>query len=83
MRSFCARWVSASCAWPIPSGLDAAEVTALVDGKTAVTGETAQRLGRFFGNSPAFWLGLQNQYDRETAADRLADRPGQAAAGGG
>ena len=64
-------------------GLDAAEVAALVNGEIAIAGETAQLLGRFFGNSPAFWLGLQNQYDREMAADRLADRPEQAAAFGG
>jgi len=30
-------------------------------------GRTALRLARYFGNSPKFWLGLQNDYDLEEA----------------
>jgi plasmid maintenance system antidote protein VapI len=32
------------------------------------------RLGRFFGISSEFWLGLQSQYDLDIAADALGDR---------
>jgi hypothetical protein len=35
---------------------------------------TALRLGRFFGMSSEFWLGLQSQYDLDVAADALGDR---------
>ena len=35
---------------------------------------TALLLSRFFGNSAAFWMGLQSQYDLETAEDRLSER---------
>ena len=35
----------------------------IVHGKRAVTPDTALRLGRFFGNSPEFWLNLQQMHD--------------------
>jgi plasmid maintenance system antidote protein VapI len=31
-------------------------------------------LSRYFGTSAEFWLGLQADYDLETASDRLAER---------
>jgi addiction module antidote protein, HigA family len=34
-------------------------------GKRAITPDTAIRLSRFFGTTPHFWLGLQNEYDLE------------------
>ena len=55
-------------------GVDARCIHAIVHGKRAITAETALLFSRFFGNSPEFWLGLQSQYDLETAADRLAER---------
>lgn len=33
--------------------------------KRGITADTAMRLSCFFGNSPQFWLGLQNDYDIE------------------
>jgi plasmid maintenance system antidote protein VapI len=39
-----------------------------------VTADTALRLGRYFGMSPQFWLGLQMDYDLDCEADKLADR---------
>jgi|OM-RGC.v1.030106627 addiction module antidote protein, HigA family len=46
-------------------------VTAIIKGRRAVSPDTALRLARYFGNSPEFWLGLQQDYDlrqlRETA----------------
>ena len=38
-------------------------VTAIIKGRRAVTADTALRLARYFGNSPQFWLGLQQDYD--------------------
>ncbi len=37
-------------------------------GRRAITADTALRLGRFFGTSPRFWLGLQEDFDLEAAA---------------
>lgn len=42
-----------------------ATVAALLSGQTLLTATTALRLGRYLGNSPKFWLGLQNDYDLE------------------
>lgn len=39
----------------------------IVDGKRAITADTALRLGRFFNNTPEFWLNLQAGYDLEVA----------------
>jgi antitoxin HigA-1 len=38
-------------------------IGAIVNGKRAVTADTALRLARFFGNSPEFWMNLQALYD--------------------
>jgi addiction module HigA family antidote len=35
--------------------------------KRRITADTALRLSRYFGNSPKFWLGLQDDYDLEEA----------------
>ncbi len=35
----------------------------IVHGRRAVTPDTALRLSRFFGNSPEFWLNLQQMHD--------------------
>ena len=44
-------------------------VTGILNGQRAVTGDTALRLGHFFGTSPEFWLNLQTLYEL-----RLAER---------
>ncbi len=38
-------------------------ISLIVNGKRAITADTAMRLARFFGTSPQYWLNLQNQYD--------------------
>jgi addiction module HigA family antidote len=38
-------------------------ITQIVQGKRAVTGDTALRLGHWFGTSAQFWLNLQSAYD--------------------
>ena len=55
-------------------GVDARRVHSIVHGQRSITAETALLLSRFFGNSAAFWMGLQSQYDLETAEDRLSER---------
>ena len=44
-------------------------ITGILNGRSAVTGDTALRLGRFFGTSSEFWLNLQKLYEL-----RLAER---------
>ena len=43
----------------VPSG----RITDILNGRRSITADTAPRLGRYFGNSPRFWLDLQSQYD--------------------
>jgi len=40
-------------------------VSEIIKGNRRITADTALRLSKFFGNSPRFWLGLQNDYDLE------------------
>ncbi|NRP74013.1 putative HTH-type transcriptional regulator YbaQ [Ensifer psoraleae] len=41
--------------------------------QTAVTTDTALRLGKFFRTTPEFWLNLQASYDLKIAAAALKD----------
>jgi addiction module HigA family antidote len=52
----------------------ARRINEIVHGKRRITADTALRLGRFFSNSPQFWLGLQMDYDLDVAEDSLKDR---------
>jgi addiction module HigA family antidote len=38
-------------------------ISEIVNGKRAVTADTALRLGRYFGVSPEIWLNLQSDYE--------------------
>jgi addiction module HigA family antidote len=42
-------------------------VSAIVNGKRAITADTALRLGRYFGTSPEVWIGLQADYELRIA----------------
>lgn len=39
----------------------------ILDGRRAITADTALRLGKWFGMSAAFWLNLQNSYELRMA----------------
>ena len=40
-------------------------VSEIVKGNRRITADTALRLSLYFGNSPKFWLGLQDDFDIE------------------
>ena len=42
-------------------------LTDIIKGRRGITADTALRLARFYGNSPAFWLNLQADYDLRMA----------------
>jgi antitoxin HigA-1 len=46
-------------------------VTEIIHGRRSVTGDTALRLGHWFGSSARFWLNLQSAYDIRTAEERV------------
>lgn len=50
-----------------PSG----RITDILNGKRGISPDTALRLGRYFGNSPRFWLNLQTAYELALAEREL------------
>jgi antitoxin HigA-1 len=45
-------------------------VSQIIAGTRAVTGDTALRLGHWFGTGPQFWLNLQRAYEISLAAKK-------------
>ena len=48
-------------------------ITEILHGQRAVTGDTALRLGHFFGTSPEFWLNLQKLYELRLAEQKFGE----------
>jgi addiction module HigA family antidote len=49
-------------------GVPQTRIAAICRGHRAITADTALRLARYFGTTPKFWLGLQEDYDLEEQA---------------
>lgn len=49
-------------------------INEIVQGKRAISADTALRLSRYFGTSERFWSNLQSRYDLELEKDRLGKR---------
>ena len=47
------------------TNLSQTRISQIIHEQRGITAETALRLGKYFGNSAEFWLGLQNDYDIE------------------
>jgi addiction module HigA family antidote len=61
-RELAARSLSAN-RLALDLGVPSGRITDILNGRRSITADTAVRLGRYFGNSPQFWLDLQGQYD--------------------
>ena len=55
-------------------GVAPRRINEIVLGKRGISADTALRLGRYFGMSPQFWLGLQMDYDLDITVDSLEKR---------
>ncbi|MBE7439167.1 MAG: HigA family addiction module antidote protein [Spirochaetales bacterium] len=53
------------------TGMPQTRIGDIIHGKRSISADTALRLARFFGVSPQFWLGLQNDYDLEEQKKNL------------
>ncbi|MBM3568035.1 MAG: HigA family addiction module antidote protein [Alphaproteobacteria bacterium] len=65
-RELAARTLSANAlarALRVPPG----RIIDILNGKRAISAETALRLGRYFGNGGRFWLALQVRFDLASA----------------
>jgi addiction module HigA family antidote len=49
-------------------------ISAIIAAQRGITGETALRLGRYFGTTPVYWMNMQARYDLETARDEWESR---------
>ncbi len=46
-------------------------ITGILNGQRGITGDTALRLGHYFGTSPELWLNLQTVYELRVAERKL------------
>ena len=54
-------------------GIPQTRISQIIKGKRRITADTALRLSSYFGTSPKFWLGLQNDFDIEEEQLTIAD----------
>jgi len=52
-------------------GVPTNRITGILNGRRAVTGDTALRLAHFFGASAQFWFNLQALYELRLAAQKV------------
>ena len=55
-------------------GVAPRRINEIVQGKRAITADTALRLAKYFGMSESFWMGLQADYDLENVRKDLGKR---------
>ncbi len=53
-------------------GLPRTRIERIAREEMGISADTALRLGKLFGTTPAFWLNLQSRYDLLTAEAKLA-----------
>jgi addiction module HigA family antidote len=49
-------------------------ISQIIKGQRRVTADTALRFSKYFGNSPKFWLGLQDDFDIEEEQHALKEQ---------
>ena len=55
-------------------GVPVTRIQAILAERRGISGDTALRLGRYFGTSAEFWLNMQRDFELESAAIALGDR---------
>jgi addiction module HigA family antidote len=55
-------------------GVAPMRISHVVRGQRPVTAELALRLGRYFGQSPRFWMNLQTRYDIDVTEQDLGQQ---------
>jgi addiction module HigA family antidote len=53
------------------TGIPQTRISEIVRGRRRISADTALRLGKYFGVSARFWLGLQDDYDLEEEQKHL------------
>ncbi|MBI5192797.1 MAG: HigA family addiction module antidote protein [Nitrospirae bacterium] len=52
-------------------GVSPMRISHIINGTRPVTGDIALRLGRYFGQSPQFWMNLQSSFDMQAAQEKI------------
>jgi addiction module HigA family antidote len=55
-------------------GVPITRIQEIVAERRSMTGDTALRLGRYFGTTAELWLNMQRDFDLDTAAEKLGNR---------
>ena len=55
------------------TGMPQTRISSIIHGRRRVTADTALRLGKYFGTSARFWLGIQDDYDIEDGEIQIED----------
>jgi antitoxin HigA-1 len=48
-------------------------ITQIINGQRGISGDTALRLGHWFGTSPEFWMNLQKTYELNLARSQIGE----------
>ncbi|MCX6575823.1 MAG: HigA family addiction module antitoxin [Candidatus Aminicenantes bacterium] len=51
--------------------IDQTRISEIIRGKRSISVDTALRFAKFFGNSPEFWINLQNHYDIQEKKQKM------------
>lgn len=54
-------------------GVPTNRLTQIIRGKRGISGDTALRLGQWFGTGPDIWMNLQKNYELRQAANEIGD----------
>lgn len=54
-------------------GVPTNRLTQIIAGKRGITGDTALRLGKWFGTGPDIWMNLQKNYELRIAAQEMGE----------
>lgn len=54
-------------------GVPTNRLTQIMAGKRGISGDTALRLGKWFGTGPDIWMNLQKNYELRLAAQEMGD----------
>lgn len=52
------------------TGIPQTRISQIIKGNRSITADTAIRFSKFFGTTPQFWLGLQNDFDLEEESNK-------------
>lgn len=55
------------------TGIPQTRISEIIKGRRRVTADTALRFSKYFGTSPKFWLGLQDDYDIEEGQHLISE----------